>query len=747
MPSHIGSTNSPTMESTSPLFSLLPIKSSTPGLSHSIKQSDVGLDLSGTSNYQNMPSSGISKSRTSTPSECLSKPEALVTMETGCVVKREEVRRSENPVTSGTKIDALTRKRSVDDSTFVTGVGNPDIKGKTANNNQSEPVAKRPKYLRSFVWSDSFNNNFFSPTARYTLSDPPLPRPPLEEFKTDAMATVRNYPDLFKTSSPINVDSFERLLASHPNRPFVDSVCLSLREGFWLWAHMQKESYLSTWDHSYCPPKSEVEAEFLKGQRDTEIVAGCYSESFGKDLLPGMYSTPIHAVPKLRSDKLRLTNDHSAGDFSLNSMIAREDIAGSRPDTVSDLVKVLLRNRREYGRRQLVLFKSDVAMAYRRLVLHPLWQIKQIVTIDGERHIDHCTTFGGRGSCRSFTSFMGLVIWIAIFIKKICDLLSYMDDSFSFDVEGNVLWYAPYQCYYPAKQTKLLKFWDEIGLPHEKPKQEYSRRLRITGFMVDPNEMRVTMDSEDKAKLLERVADFIHTAPCGTRRSLREFQQLAGWINWALNVFPLLKLGLSNVYDKISGKTKSHAMIYVSKGVVDDLRWLYDHVEASYRIRVFEATDWSIDQVDYTAYGDASTMGMGYYFVETKCGYQSHLPLNPPKDVIFYFEALTILAVVENVCLHTWLPKRLVVFSENSNTVNIFSCLHAKPCYNNILKSTVSLLIQHRIDLRVVLISGSDNIVGDALSRFQNDRAISACPGLFISAFTPPRPTMGSPKK
>jgi hypothetical protein len=130
-------------------------------------------------------------------------------METGCVVKGEEVRRSKNPVTSGTKIDALTRKRIVDDSTFVTGVGNPDIKGKTANNNQSEPVAKRPKYLRSFIWSDSFNNDFFSPTARYTLSDPPLLRPPLEEFETDAMATVRNYPDLFKTTSPINIDSFE----------------------------------------------------------------------------------------------------------------------------------------------------------------------------------------------------------------------------------------------------------------------------------------------------------------------------------------------------------------------------------------------------------------------------------------------------------------------------------------------------------------------------------------------------------
>jgi hypothetical protein len=108
--------------------------------------------------------------------------------------------------------------------------------------------------------------------------------------------------------------------------------------------------------------------------------------------------------------------------------------------------------------------------------------------------------------------------------------------------------------------------------------------------------MQVTMDNEAKTKLFERVANFTCTAPCGTQRSLREFQQLVGWINWALNIFPLLKPGLSNIYNKISGKTESHAMIYVSKAVVDDLRWFYDHVEASFGVHIFKATNWSIDE-------------------------------------------------------------------------------------------------------------------------------------------------------
>jgi hypothetical protein len=115
-----------------------------------------------------------------------------------------------------------------------------------------------------------------------------------------------------------------------------------------------------------------------------------------------MYSTPIHAIPKPQSVKLRLINDHSASTFSLNSMIDRDNVASSCLDTVSDLVKALLRKCQRHGNRQLVLFKSDVTMAYCRLILHPLWQLKQIVTMDGEHHGDCCTPFGNHTSSRSY---------------------------------------------------------------------------------------------------------------------------------------------------------------------------------------------------------------------------------------------------------------------------------------------------------------------------------------------------------
>ena len=265
-------------------------------------------------------------------------------------------------------------------------------------------------------------------------------------------------------------------------------------------------------------------------------------------------------------------------------------------ESIADLTTGLLRYRRAHPDTPLVIFKSDVSAAYRRLPLHPLWQIKQIVTIDGERHVDRSTSFGGRGSCRDWTAFMGLVLWIATFIKFLTDLFGYIDDGFSFD-EGDVVWYEPYHCYYPSKQTKLLQLWDEIGLSHEKYKQEYGPELRVIGFLVNANLM----------------------------------------------------------------------------------------------------------------------------------------------------QALAVVSVVEAVTRLSSVPNRLLVFTDNTNTVDIFHSLRSMPPYNGLLKFTVSLLLEFDISLRVVHIPGIDNVIANSLSRFENTKAVAACPGLSISHFQPPRVTLGQP--
>ncbi|KIK87751.1 hypothetical protein PAXRUDRAFT_77812, partial [Paxillus rubicundulus Ve08.2h10] len=170
----------------------------------------------------------------------------------------------------------------------------------------------------------------------------PLPHPPAEEFSNhEALDTIVSHPHLFKVSTPIHVDRFEALLANHLNPPFVRSVCQGLREGFWPFANTHPNEWPVTWDNSHQPLKTQAEKDFIAAQIHKELEADRYSAPFGPELLPGMYSMPIHAVPKPGTDKYHLVTDHSAGEFTLNNMIRREDIAGVTLDNIQDLGNAL----------------------------------------------------------------------------------------------------------------------------------------------------------------------------------------------------------------------------------------------------------------------------------------------------------------------------------------------------------------------------------------------------------------------
>ena len=67
--------------------------------------------------------------------------------------------------------------------------------------------------------------------------------------------------------------------------------------------------------------------------------------------------------------------------------------------------------------------------------------------------VDHSNNFGNWGAGGLWGFVMSLTLWITIHIKHLRDLLMYVDNSFSYEVEGNMLWYAPYQKQLPVKQT------------------------------------------------------------------------------------------------------------------------------------------------------------------------------------------------------------------------------------------------------------------------------------------------------
>jgi hypothetical protein len=243
-----------------------------------------------------------------------------------------------------------------------------------------------------------------------------------------------------------------------------------LSKGFWPPVDDDPALYADVRDFSQ-RPLSPPSLTFARSQCEEEERLGCFSPPFATandPLLPGMISVPVHTVPK-KSGKLHLVVDHSAGDFSPDSHIARDDVHNDL-DTVQHLGQNLVHFHHLHGYPPTWLFKSDVSQAYWQLLMHPAWQMRQVVTVDGVRHVDRCNNFGGCASAMIWCSFMSLVLWIANFRLSIYPLLAYMDDTFGFDDSADLVLYGPYDQLFPSTQVLLLQFWDHIGLPHEAAK-------------------------------------------------------------------------------------------------------------------------------------------------------------------------------------------------------------------------------------------------------------------------------------
>ena len=597
----------------------------------------------------------------------------------------------------------------------------------------------QPKYLRHNLWEEG---SALSPTtAEWSETARPLPRPPAEEVLNPvAFKTITDNADLFQVHTPIKVDIFEALLKNHPNQPFVKSVCAGLRDGFWPWADTLRGDLPITHDESRPTPSDARQADFIRDQCLKEQHKGYFSRSFGTDLLPGMYSMPIHAVPKPNSEDLRLVTDHSAGPFSLNGMIDHSQVTGFPLDNMRHLGEMLLDVRKTVGNVPITLWKSDIADAYRLLPMSPFWQIKQINTVDGQRYVDRHMAFGSSASAGIFISFNSLVTWIAKNEIGVPYLAGYMDDSSGCNLLGDTCFYEPYGIDMPRDQFRLLTLWDSIGIPHKPHKQVSGSPLTIIGISADPNLMTLTLPDDAKRRLVSELQFWTSKPPKTSSGSLKlkHWEQLAGWFNWALNVFPLLRPALNNLYSKMSGKGNRDQRVYINNAIRDDLKWALTHIENSDGVHLWKSLSWDPSTADYVIYCDACPEGMGFWYPVSKDGYYAPTPVNVPSDVIFYFEALCVLSALSNVQSKARHGAKILIYTDNMNTVDIFRSLRCLPQYNHLLKHAVDILIRHDYSLRVLHVTGDRNAVADALSRVQFSVALGFEPELRLYSFLPP---------
>ena len=154
-------------------------------------------------------------------------------------------------------------------------------KASCTKDNWGEVFRSKPRYLWHNLWNP--DSDLKLTVAEWTLTARPLPHPPITEFENrSALRNIAEHPDLFKIVTPIKVDILERLTASYPNWPFVDSVLAGLMFGFWLmkdihWCMTNWKKFILTKE------KRQFILDQVKHEQDLNKV----SEPFGKTLLLG----------------------------------------------------------------------------------------------------------------------------------------------------------------------------------------------------------------------------------------------------------------------------------------------------------------------------------------------------------------------------------------------------------------------------------------------------------------------------
>ena len=638
---------------------------------------------------------------------------------------------------STVRTDAVSPTKNVITNIHAKVVEKPDM-GSTPvpRKNSSEIVNRmRPKYLRYNIWDP--DSEFTPNTADWTLTAKPLERPPQSALDDEPVSkTIRENPHLFKIITPVQIDVFESYLASHPNRNFVQSVCDGLREGFWPWAVTPSPGFPTVCDESRPTPTDESKADFLRAQRDVEVAKERFSPPFKHELLLGMYCMPIYAVPKPHSTDLRLVTDQSYVKFSLNSMIQHDKVTGYPLDNMIHFGEMLMDLEKREPGEERVVWKSDIAEAYRILPMHPHWQIKQINRIDDEYHVDRCNSFGSSGAPGIFISFNSLVAWIATEIKRVRYLSNYVDDSSGCALQKDYAFYEPYGKAYPKDQVTLMSLWDELGIPHKPHKQLHSRTLPVIGITVDAKALTLTL-SEDARETL--IAELQWWCKTGRKERLRRWYQMGGWMNWALNVYPRIRPALNNFYPKLRGRRDSTSLIWVNNSIRDDFTWAVKVLQNYSGVRLLKSIYWGIDEATLTIFCDACPEGMGFWYPDLDIAFYSQTPHHEHPDLIFYFEALCVHSALFDAHRRTSSTGtgRFLIYTNNSNTVDIFSSFRALPPYNHLLKTAVDILCTGDNGMRVLHVSGVDNAVADALSRSQFSRALDSVPKLKIKSFEP----------
>ena len=148
---------------------------------------------------------------------------------------------------------------------------------------------------------------------------------------------------------------------------------------------------------------------------------------------------------------------------------------------------------------------------------------------------------------------------------------------------------------------------------------------------------------------------------------------------------------------------------------------------------MLDSIAWRSTEADLLIYTNACPDGICFWSPQLDLGCYGPVVCTYHDLPIFFHKARAVVCTLHLLChlgfrdLHC-----LVVYMDNTDTVNIFHSLKAHGLYNELLKIAIDLLMCHDLDLRVLHLPGISNMIADVLSRHFLDLVSELRPSLAV---------------
>ncbi|KAK4703050.1 hypothetical protein P7C70_g3170, partial [Phenoliferia sp. Uapishka_3] len=610
-----------------------------------------------------------------------------------------------------------------------------------------------------------------SPSVDATLTDRPLPSVPSRVVNDPNInATLRARPDLFNVSSPIDIPRFKNLLATHPNRPLVDSVLHGLEFGFW----PGHDGVFSKISHLSGPALrlNDKTLDFLAEHSNEDFEKGYLSESFDK-LLPGMHVSPDYATDPI-NQRPRPINDLTAS--GLNDGVSKA-MAKVRYDAQAELGAIA---RYRFRKGDLadpladpVFWKSDVSGGFRNLPVSPYWQVKQVHRVrirSGKKfvwvyRVDQRLMLGGRMSPRIFCTVMSLVLWATRREFALDYPIAFVDDTFGLDANGlriPVTHYLTKETRLVClEQAKVLTMWNYLHFPWSWTKQPMGKSLiiiRNVFSLVTANDgsisdMTISLAPESVELYATDVRNFLYRAD--GRPKLKEWLAIQGYSSWAVGVMHWGRFALECLYEKTAGKAFQWLPLSMNDVVRQDLNWFVKELREAPPLSLLDPAleHWGVNDAHIILHTDACLLtvdkkssGLGFWTkLNGKRRHFSHRTKDRLND-IRWAEALAVFSAI-NWAIDNTDAKRIMIFTDSALCVYAFDAGKvALGPMHDLVWSVYARLAEKGIDLHLRHVSGEANKTADFLSRATNEKLIEKY-GSSVSSFAPPTHLLGGPSR